>query len=942
MSASEEQQKPLIDVEGGTADGSGRLSSAKRVVAKFANQNKRFKANATMALAIASYMTVFGLPVYSETVSLALFGQKDALVGVEVVEMCGPNKMGFKVNIGNETNPILVNFNSTHVQNGIKPDAWCGFLPGAYFEQWPTVVQTAMFTLYGTTGSTVKNAWQCISGTFFAVANLYIMTFIYPGGASDSNYNPVVAWLDLVFVLFLFLASRADVNTMMMGMCSTVCLMLHFMDPNTGPTIGTYESAIPFLCWDGETSIALLTNIMGCVIAIMATIFPKPLLNITHMHDDAIEVINGVEHILRDCIEYYDSNARDPRRFQIFGKIAALKGTITRVGTHLEASFWETFNLGRSAKTRELYASFNLAMANTEDVMYSIKSALLQLDFNEMHNNIFREALRNPLKELCESTLTCLRACARCCKDGQISAEEKKEIANCVSAMRTQQQALSDAFQHAAKESKDYISEDVAPDSLFVFSISQLASELQDWAEDLDVFENKWRRKACCDSDTNICAIAAKQFTSLFDADMFKIEQLRFFLMNAIPILAGFAISMYSKGSVFVQYSSTMPAMLSLLVSYESGATFFTNLQKLMGVTFGHTMPLLVMSVIDYLPCDSMFRFVMHATSIFVYYATFTFMYYASEQWSTIGIMIGAFGCFMLFRPCESHIATDNSAYASHYKDIAEVIIAMMLKMTCAYIFSPTEPRDIATAKLEMLFNEILTAFEMLSTGKVEGAESVATCIKNAKGFLKACEEQAPKTDPKLQMVPGLRTNFKKDLYEGALTQARLVISDLDMLVLALHGHRKKHTLAHSKHSVGENMAELTVEIEGQKQEQNWVRLLTDRGTAWKTLDDDLKQTVSSSTAVCLAVLKHETEEPLDSEHVDKIRKISNLTRLEGLEDFYKDVSKAAKKEVTEEKSVIVTRLARTRILLAVNALALATQHCSEIAAQSFQHMLYF
>mmetsp|Transcript_28614 Transcript_28614/g.81285 ORF Transcript_28614/g.81285 Transcript_28614/m.81285 type:complete len:942 (-) Transcript_28614:162-2987(-) len=928
---------PLLDVEGGAA------ASVTRVIAKFGNQNKRFKANATMALSIAMYMTLFGLPVFSSNVSYALFGQKDSVIGDRVVSVCGPNMMGPKVNIGNDTDPILVNYNTTWVEKGVQPYAWCGVLPGSYFGMWPTVVQTAMFTLYGTTGSTVKNAWQCIAGTFLAVVNVYVLTFLFPEGAKDPHYSPAIAWVNLTGVLFLFLASRADVNTMMMGMCSTVCLMLHFMDPNTGPTIGTYKTSIPipFFHWDGETTMAMVTNIMGCIIAIAATLFPRPLLNITHVHDDAKEVIRAVDMIFKDSIDYYCSSAPDPRRFQIFGKMAALQGTVDRVKLNLDASFWETFNLGKFAKVRELYGSFNSCMANTQDNIYSVKSALMQLRFDD-HHAAFVEALREPLKDLHMEVMDVLQRCANFCQDGAISAEEKEQIKSCVGRVVAKQQVLSKKFQEVASKSKDYICDDIAPDSLFVFAVSQWAVELQEWADDVAVFENKWRRKACCDAETNICAIAVDQFKNLFDASfMFSKSSLIYFLMNAIPILVGYAISMYSAGSIFVQYSSTIPSTLSLLVSYDSGATFFINLQKLMGVTFGHTLPLLVMSVVELFPCESYFRFAIHGISIFLFYSSFTFMYYASAQWSTIGIMVGAFGCSVLFRPCMSHISMSDNAYASHYKDIAEVIIAMMLKMSCAYIFSPKEPRDIAMDKLRQMFDAIETAFAKLSTGELESEGGVIANIKIAKGLLAECEAQAPKTDPKLQVVPGLRTPFKKELYEGALSQTRLIISDLDMLVLALKGHTKKHTLKHAKLSLGAGMAEEAKKIDSKREEIVWTALLVEQ-QAWKALDADLQKTIKLSFGACTAVLQHDDEEQLKSEHVDSLVKTSNLLQLDGMQPFYKEVSSAAQKEVREDKDAQVTSLPRTRILLAVNALALATKHSAELAAKSFEHMLYF
>lgn len=439
------------DIEGGVVHKPSMAQIAAKVVAKFSNQdvakfsnqNQRFKSNAFMAVVLASYMTLFGLPVYSSNVSYALFGQKDEVLNNKVVTVCGPNMMGPKVNVAEEGEPpILVNYNRTFFAGGVQPHAWCGMLPGAYFGMWPSVVQTAMFTLYGTTGATMKNAWQCLCGTFCAVANVYLLTFIYPGGAKDPHYSSVVAWLDLTGVIFLFLASRADINTRIMGMWSTVRLMLHFMNPNTGPTIGTYKTSIPYMHLDGETTMTMLTQIMGCTIAVMATLLPKPLLNITHVDDDAQEVVRAVDMILSDSIDYYCGSDITVQRHQILGKVAALQGTLGRVNFNLDASFWETFNIAKFAKIRELYGGFRACMTDTIDNMYLVKAALMQLRFDPLHAD-FVEALGDPLRELHREVVELLENAVKFCRDGTISSDEREQIQTRIEGVVSRQKALS-------------------------------------------------------------------------------------------------------------------------------------------------------------------------------------------------------------------------------------------------------------------------------------------------------------------------------------------------------------------------------------------------------------------------------------------------------------------------------------------------------------------
>lgn len=170
--------------------------------------------------------------------------------------------------------------------------------------------------------------------------------------------------------------------------------------------------------------------------------------------------------IFNDSIEYYCSSAPDPRRFQIFGKMNALQGAVGRVKSNLDASFWETFNLGKFSKVRGLYRGFNSCMTNAQDRMYSVKSAIMQLRFDEQHA-AFVQALKEPLKDLHMEVMDVLQRCASFCQDGAISAEEKEHIKAGVGRVVTKQFVLSKKSQQAAAKSEDYIRDDIAPDSVF-------------------------------------------------------------------------------------------------------------------------------------------------------------------------------------------------------------------------------------------------------------------------------------------------------------------------------------------------------------------------------------------------------------------------------------------------------------------------------------------
>lgn len=902
--------------------------------AKLANSNKRYYNNIYLALSMATWITLFGLPVYSAYWEWLIFGNK---------ERCGPNKMGLKANVGTEHHPILVNMNTTLIADGIKPYAWCGFLPASYFVSWPAVVQTMLFTVYQSTGSSVKLAWQGCCGTFFAVLNIYILSIFFHEGAAAADYPAWVGWVDLIVVLFLFLASKAETNTMMYGMTWTVGLMLHFMNPNTGTTLGTYESPIPYVTWDGETTVDMLTAVMGCILAVIATVVPKPMLNIRNVHSDVEEIIKGIDQIFDGAIDYWSSESSGPKRYAVYAKMNALNAAVTRVQGNLADAYWETFDCCKFGKIRALYSDFYEAIIRNSDEVYLLKSATQAINFDsDIHKNIVKD-VKPSLINLKNKAVKCLRACAKSCRDGEISDAETQTMNQFRADLEAEQQELSNRFQVVTNQKASLCSDEVAADSLFVFAIAQWAQETIDFTTGVMNFEGKFSKKNFSWAPMNTVANLCKSFVSTFDIySMFDPEQLRYVFVSLLPVMLTFAISMYVEGSVFTRYAGTMPTLLTLLITKDHGIPFIKNAMRLTGVVFGHTLPLLVMSYISMLDCDSTFRFFLHMTSIWLFFFMFTFMYYASDQWSSVGCLVAGFGVYPMFVACKEDM---NFNYDQHYKDIAQVIIAIMLKIFFTNVFTRAEPRDDAIAKMIDLNKATQAAFDAFFDGFFEGDKGLETLRNTVKSKLEALEAVAPSTDPSLAIVPGTRTAFKYQLLTEVLAQYRLLLSDLDMLVLAMHGH--EHIIySHEKATAGEKAKIADEEATAEKQEiKLWHSMKSQK--AWEKVKADLKETLGRTFRLVEAVLEHATEEPMKSVHADDMIKMSKVSQLDGKQDLYSELSEMLTKEGIKtndevfKDTRIITQLRRTRITVVVNALCLSVEHTAGMAAACFDHMVY-
>merc|ERR1719428_2062585 len=68
----------------------------------------------------------------------------------------------------------------------------------------------------------------------------------------DPGYKEWVCWVDVVFVLFLFLISNAAGNTIKFGMSWHLYFMMNFMNPQKGPKLGEITTFLPGVYLDGE------------------------------------------------------------------------------------------------------------------------------------------------------------------------------------------------------------------------------------------------------------------------------------------------------------------------------------------------------------------------------------------------------------------------------------------------------------------------------------------------------------------------------------------------------------------------------------------------------------------------------------------------------------------------------------------------------------------
>jgi len=246
---------------------------------------------------------------------------------------------------------------------------------------------------------------------------------------------------------------------------------------------------------------------------------------------------------------------------------------------------------------------------------------------------------------------------------------------------------------------------------------------------------------------------------------------------------------------------------------------------------------------------------------------------------------------------------------------------------------------------LDKLCTSVLDAYKAFILGDIDGEQGLKAKRDEVKKYIRECEAIHPKCDPSLQIVPGFRTPFKFELYGHALVQFRLVLSDMDMLVLAMTGHEEVHNEEVVKVSVADKLEDERNEDKIEEQEKVLHKIIEEQ-PAWKQMSKDLLETVECVADMLKTVLAHDTEEPLDSSSVEKLKQMDRLVELEGVDQFYSEVCKSCGKDQVEDAEIfedkrIITQLKRTRLNVAVNALGLTVQHIAQIPPSIFNNMIY-
>lgn len=756
---------------------------------QFRRSHQTFFSNCQLSLCVAFMVTLVGAPSYCAAAKDWLFGQ----------EGCTEADLFRKVMVNGtlETYYPEVHTNPSEV-------IWCGWLPNNYLANWPNLVQMIVFTVYQNTGTTVMQAWQGMIGTFMAVLNVFVMDQLFPHESVG-----LVAWADTLIFIFLVLISGSQENTMKFAMSWHVFFMMTFLDPNHANGQGEFPTGIPRLDWDQYTVVVFVTAVAGVILAVVTTVIPPPgLLNYIRVVDDAEVALQAVSKIWTEAIDYFCGHGRSARRFVVAEAITSMNSTVSNVQGNLSNSWWETLDLLGFGKKRLLFNTFDTTLQKTGSVMVAVQDSVLTEDFGSSHT-MFCDGLHKSMVDLKTEAVSLLERCQKSCKDGDIDEVEVEEIDEAIEDVKASQLRLLEKYKQLSSEQKgaQFISQDLSNENEFIFALSVWARKITDFATNIIKID------ADLDSHTHSCGMTLCETVKRGFINTWRLptrEKTIWALRNFIPISFAFwcgwampcpmvdafqaadgEVESCSKtrilASVFTPYDANMANTLGLLINHYPGSALINNIMRLLGVTLGKVMPIVLLGGLNIMRRGSPEKAITTALVLFIFTWGTNYMYYASKRWSTVGCLMAGFGCAMLIAPMTEEALTD---YGPKYKEIAQVVMAIVMQIIIDAIFDCIQddfPRDSAVKKVGSLREALLRAFTAFFEGDLSDMQQASN---DARGLLDEAKTLQHEADPEVQLVPCYRTDFKIGLYQDALKVMELLVSDVAMLILAVSSWR--------------------------------------------------------------------------------------------------------------------------------------------------------
>lgn len=507
---------------------------------------------------------------------------------------------------------------------------------------------------------------------------------------------------------------------------------------------------------------------VGCFLAVVTTLFPRPLLAFWKAQDAArIEA-----HLLclswQGFIEVFCSKNRSGfKQARLQREIYGVEQRLNKIEEQLVDASVEFGTAGRIFRVRQcIYHSvqvFRVGLGHLESAYENIAGK----DYDDAHAELV-DNVEPAMKQLIREAATLVLLIVNDIIDGDVT--DPALIADTSCSLRITNNDLAERLRKARSDiGRDRFSMEDTDEHCFVLHVSAFGRDVADFG---DKIVKHYTGTEPLTAPPGLCF-----GHGVFDfAVLFNVDNLKFALRNTITLSLAVIIAVYGEYlGAFKPWSPGIAMSAAMLLTKYMGSAMELNLKRLQGVTIG-TLVGWIMFVL-FGRCGATQNAILSVV-LCVTMIVSMHVYYHSEVHSMTGLLLAYFGCVGFTQGCvpdRAEVAYDNFYYA-----IVECSAALFIGIVVDSMLKDKRASDLANASLRASWDGFTGAFEAtLSPHKAVLAQK-STTITSAIFIAEALGQEAGR-EPRLWY-----RKWPDELYTCAVTRAFIIVTHLGNMERAL------------------------------------------------------------------------------------------------------------------------------------------------------------
>lgn len=539
-----------------------------------------------------------------------------------------------------------------------------------------------VFTLYKTTGDTIYFACGGLTGTIIAILNIWLMMGFFPGGYQPGTPNAdFTFWAGnlwgAVFV-FCMLYLNWDGNTRVFSLTTFVWYWMAFLNYNT-PTGFAHNFKVKL---NGRAMSEFLVAFSGCMIAIIASFIPWPLLATKKMDNTGKNLIRKLHSTWSEFVEYYSGEDKNPYTQNILAKdLGSLQGLAGTLSPFIQASWYECLGLGKWQEKRMMFKVVDRYLQECFNRLSCVLSGCLQEDFDDTHDALMKK-VRDDMSEVIDKIGDLLSHCEdnimNCGfnRSGRATAEQMK------TSLNKSVEKLTRNFIKTAKDMKIYkVSDQVAGEFLVGSNLccwaritSSFCDELMD---EMPEETGSWR------DGVGLMGAFAPSINN-------TPANLNYTFRGWVSVMVAFYIGYNGvAGKMIKNYNAALASTICVLLTKSLGGALANNLKRLQGVVLGTVIGQVAYALLAWCVW---WGYLSVGTFVLVWSFVTLYMYYHSDNYSTVGLLLAIFANSSMLQGCSDEIFDPTVAYYGIINTVSGITIMAVFDM----ILSPDRASNMA------------------------------------------------------------------------------------------------------------------------------------------------------------------------------------------------------------------------------------------------------